>query len=122
MLVESSSWGSPVIGRGLAVCGDEAAAELIGFGSLMSDLGWRLKAVPEVCMDSSAARGIAGRKGLVKTQHMEVRRMWMQDALADKRTETNKISGSLNPADVLTKLKSFREVSSLVLPVGITVL
>jgi hypothetical protein len=72
-------------------------------------------------MDSSAARGIAGRKGLGKIRQIEVRRMWMQDAIEEKIM--NKISGSLNPADALTKLKSFREVSSLVLPVvGIAVL
>ena len=92
----------------------KAVAELFGFESLMADMNWKVEPVPELWMDSNAARGMVGRRGLGKTRHIDVRRLWLQEALEAKRLVTKKVSGASNPPDVLTKLKSFRETSALI--------
>ena len=97
----------------------KAAAEVLGFVSLMSDLGWKIESVPEIRMDSSAARGIAGRRGLGKTRHIEVRRLWIQECLESKRIVTKKIPGMNNPSDILTKPKGFKEMLPLMERVGL---
>jgi hypothetical protein len=91
----------------------KAAAELFGFASLMADLGWKMEEAREVRMDSSAARGMAGRRGLGKTRHIDVRRLWMQEVIESRRIATKKVPGSSKPLDVFAKLKSSHEVSDL---------
>ena len=54
----------------------KAAVETLGFESLMVDLGWS-PSVNEVLTDSNAARAMASRRGLGKTRHIEVRRLWL---------------------------------------------
>ena len=54
-------------------------------------------------MDSNAAKAIASRLGLWRVRHMEVKCLWAQEALRQKRFEVAKVLGKKNPADVLTK-------------------
>ena len=54
-------------------------------------------------MDSSAAKAMASRNGVGKVRHLEVRYLWVQDALNRKRFTLKKVAGKFNPADVLTK-------------------
>ena len=79
----------------------KAAVETSGVESLMADLGWKVE-VKDVFTDSKAARAMASRRGLGRTRHIEVRRLWLQEVV-----ETRGIKS--NPADSLTKLKSFKE-------------
>ena len=79
----------------------------------MADMGWKVESMPELRMDSSAARGTAGRRGLGKTRHIDVWRLWLQEVIEKKKIVTKKVLGVKNPADVLTKLKSFKEASTL---------
>ena len=53
--------------------------------------------------DSSAARGIIRRAGLGKLRHLETGYLWLQAAVAKKRLQVRKVSGTENPADLFTK-------------------
>ena len=79
----------------------KAAAEALGMQSLAADLGWQTKV--QIRVDSSAAQAMASRLGLGKVRHMEVRHLWVQNAVNRQRFTLRKVSGKINPADVLTK-------------------
>ena len=55
----------------------KGASFTLGTQSLLADLG--ISAVIHMYTDSSAAKGIASRKGLGKVRHIEVNQLWLQD-------------------------------------------
>ena len=89
---------------------------LLGCNQFVVELGWDLKV--EVRVDSSAAKAISSRVGLGKTRHVEVKFLWVQDAVRAKRIKIMKVLGTLNPADILTKPKSHTEMNTLLKIVG----
>ena len=94
----------------------KAAAELIGLRSLAKDLGWNVGL--QLKIDSSAAKAITSRLGAGKVRHLEVRFLWLQEVTRNKQLQVVKVRGKANPADVLTKSKSFREACELLSLVG----
>ena len=86
-----------------------AAAEGLGMQSVMQDLGWKLRV--RLWVDSSAAKSTASRIGLGRVRHLEVKFLWLQAIVRDKRLEVKKVLGTQNPADILTKPKSAEEVA-----------
>ena len=59
---------------------------------------------PTIYSDSTAALGIAYRRGLGgKTRHVKVQYLWMQGAVANKELGVTKVDTAENPADMLTK-------------------
>ena len=96
-----------------------SAAEALGVQSIMRDMGW--EAPIRLWVDSSAAKSMASRIGLGKVRHMEVKFLWLQEAVKNKKVELRKIAGNLNPADVLTKPKSVKEAAALLESVGVHV-
>ena len=86
-----------------------AAAEGLGMQSVMHDLGWKMRV--RLWVDSSAVKSIASRIGLGRVRHLEVKFLWLQAVVRDKRLEVKKVLGTQNPADVLTKPKSAEEVA-----------
>jgi hypothetical protein len=88
-----------------------AASEALGLQSIMKDLGWH--ASISLWVDSSAAKAIASRVGLGRVRHLEVKFLWLQQTVKDKRIDILKVRGDCNPADVLTKPKSFKEIENL---------
>ena len=95
----------------------KGAAEALGLRSLMADLG--TVATIKIISDSTAAKGIACRRGLGKLKHMEVRYLWVQDCVRGGDFIIKYIEGKVNPADVLTKPKSCRECGDLVRRVNV---
>ena len=77
------------------------AGVLTGAVSLARDLALDVRAVPRA--NSSAAKGIAPRRGLGKVKHVDVRNLWIQDVVRPGRIGIVKIPGGGNAADVLTK-------------------
>ena len=73
----------------------------LGIQSLMKDLGWTLKL--RVLSDATAAIGIARRKGLGKLRHLDCTDLWIQDTIRSGRISLEKVLGTSNPADILTK-------------------
>ena len=53
--------------------------------------------------DSSAAIGSAKRMGVGKIRHLELRELWIQEQVAQKKLQVEKIQSSDNDADILTK-------------------
>ena len=73
----------------------------LGAVSMMQDLGVQVGGVLHA--DSSAAKGLAARKGFGKVKHMDIRYMWVQDMVRSGRLELVKIPGGENAADMMTK-------------------
>ena len=83
----------------------KAAAEGLGVQALARDLGIEVEV--RLRSNSTSAQGIAGRRGFSsRTRHMETKYLWLQEAVARKRLGWEKVHTSLNPADLLTKVKS----------------
>ena len=76
-------------------------SQSLGIQSLMRDLGWDLKL--RVFSDATAAIGIALRKGLGRIRHLDCTDLWIQDTIRSGRISLEKVLGTSNPADILTK-------------------
>ena len=70
--------------------------------------------------DSSAAKGIATRRGVGKVRHLEVRTLWQQYQVDRGRIRPKKVDGATNSADVCTKYLDAARLTSLLaeLPVS----
>ena len=77
------------------------AAEGFVVQAVAVDMGWYFKL--QHIGDSTTARAVANRTGLGKLPHLEVRFLWVQEALRDGRFELSMVAGSQNPADLATK-------------------
>ena len=83
------------------------------YKAMLDELG--IKCRVRLLCDSSAAIGIASRTGLGKLRHLEVRLLWLQELVRDKRLTLEKVDGKLNVADALTKFCK-REVLDMMFP------
>ena len=54
-------------------------------------------------LDASAPIGIVERRGLARVRHIDVDVLWIQEQQARRLLLIQKISGSQNPADLMTK-------------------
>ena len=79
----------------------QGAAQAIGMQSLMRDLDWHVGIT--LHSDATAAIGIARRKGLGKKRHLDTTDLWIQDQVRSKRISLEKVLGTENMADILTK-------------------
>ena len=79
----------------------KGATNALGVGGVLKDLNINLAVA--VSTDSSAAKGIANRRGLGKLRHIELNELWIQESIAKGRMVIYKISGTENGADSLTK-------------------
>ena len=78
-----------------------AASEGLGMRSMAKDFGLSLE--PCLQVDASAAIGITQRKGLGKVRHLDTQALWIQDAVRQRRVRLEKVLGTENPADLMTK-------------------
>ena len=92
------------------------SAEGLGLAALAEDLGWKAEVV--VWTDSSAAKGVTGRRGLGRLRHVELKWLWVQEAVKTGRIKVKKVLGVENVADHLTKPKTRAEVEGLLARVG----
>ena len=95
----------------------KGVAEGLGVRSLLADLGFNVKL--RVWTDSSAAKSITARTGMGKMRHVEVQYFWVQQVVAKGLVKVCKIAGERNPADILTKPKSKREMRPLLQTVNV---
>ena len=79
----------------------KSGAQSLGMKAVLQDLGIHIDIVLKT--DASAAKGIGSRKGLGKVRHLEVSQLWLQDKVARKDLEVEKVEGKKNRADALTK-------------------
>ena len=79
----------------------KVSTELIGMTQLAAD--WGLDSHGKVHVDSSAAIGVAQRRGCGKMRHVRVGTLWIQESVENGDLDIAKIHGEWNPADLLTK-------------------
>ena len=79
----------------------KGASEGMGTRSIMEDLGSTVQV--KIHEDSTPAKGIANRTGLGKVRHIEVSQLWVQEKVRDREVVINKVKGTDNLADALTK-------------------
>ena len=82
----------------------EGATRSLGLQSMMRELGLRKNIFVQT--DSSAAKSFASQRGLGRMRHIEVKDLWLQEAICRSRLKVVKIRGEENPADVFTKYLS----------------
>ena len=83
----------------------KAGSRALGFMGLADDLGINMfgEITLQIDTDSSAAKGIAVRRGVGKIRHLETSTLWVQQAVANRKFTIKKIDGKVNPADIGTK-------------------
>ena len=78
-----------------------------GTQAIMMDMGLNMKirsmGHDTIHTDSSAAKGIATRKGLGKVRHIEISQLWVQQEVSSGRITIVKVKGTDNMANILTK-------------------
>ena len=79
----------------------KAASMGIGMRNLAADLGCTLEM--RLGTDSSAAKGMASRRGAGKVRHIETASLWLQHAVSRKQVSVTKKDGKNNVADIGTK-------------------
>ena len=100
----------------------DGASRVLGLQAAARELGIVVEDVAvETATDSSAAKSYASRRGVGKVRHMEVRHLWLQQAVAEGRFRLIKVDGATNPADVLTKYKGVEDFRRLLSAVGVEV-
>ena len=57
----------------------------------------------EIKEDSSAAKGIASRRGLGKLKHIDIKELWIQEKVNLGEVKITKVPGTVKLADALTK-------------------
>ena len=87
------------------------SAELLGIVQLMAD--WGSDRTARVYVDSTAAIAVTQRKGNGKLRHVKVGMLWIQEKVEDGELAVNKILGTENPADVLTKNLSGKKIEAI---------
>ena len=64
---------------------------------------WGIRPGARIFADSSAALGVVHRKGSGKLRHIRVNMLWVQDKRANGELDYQKIEGTENPGDLMTK-------------------
>ena len=82
----------------------KGATEAIGVLSLAKDLGIEFSI--RMHIDASAALGIVERRGVGRVRHLDVGMLWLQEQQLRQVIATQKILGTENPADLMTKCLS----------------
>ena len=77
------------------------SAEILGIQACARDMGMYFEAT--IYADASAALGIVQRRGIGKVRHIRTQSLWLQEAHATKRLGFEKIDGTRNPSDLMTK-------------------
>ena len=85
----------------------EGVTRAKGLLSLARELGFEdLPIVVHLGTDSSAAKSFVSRRGLGRMRHLEIRDLWLQEEVREGKVVVNKILGTENPADLMTKILS----------------
>ena len=82
----------------------------LGVQAMLRDLGFHLSL--EVLTDASAAQGIASRRGLGKTRHIQVHYLWVQERVGNGDIILKKVWGGENQADLLTKIIDHKTIQN----------
>ena len=122
------TWSSTQSSPALSSCEAEynalvdGATRVLGLQSAAKELGVVAgEVVVEMATDSSAAKSYASRRGAGRIRHVEVKQLWLQQAVAEGRFKLSKILGTENPADVMTKYKTLPEFQRMLSAMNVDV-
>ena len=79
----------------------KTCSEALGLAQLAYD--WGIELNVKIFVDSSAAIGVAGRRGNGKLRHVRVGDLWIQELVEEEEIKLKKIAGTQNVADAFTK-------------------
>ena len=82
----------------------KSASVSLGMKAMMNDLGVNLIEAVKLYVDSTACLGAAGRRGAGRIRHIATSILWLQSAVGDGRIVLAKVAGTVNPADLGTKV------------------
>ena len=89
----------------------EGVIKAEGLISLAKELGFvDLVNVVHLGTDSTAAKNLVSRQGFGKMKHIEIKDMWLQKEVRDGKVEVNKVPGDKNPADLMIKILSTKDI------------
>ena len=98
----------------------EGVARGLGLQSIMKELGLRpTLGLMRVLTDSSVAKSFVSTRGLGNMRHVEVKLLWLQERVRLGEIKVEKVGGTVNVADALTKYQSANKLLELGLPHGI---
>ena len=80
-----------------------SVSSALGMKSLLVDFGVELEKAILVKVDSTAALGMAGRRGAGTVRHIHTPCLWLQQAVAKGLVKMEKEPGESNLADICTK-------------------
>ena len=84
------------------------------------ELGFdQLTDVTTLGTDSSAAGSFVCRRGLGRMRHLEIRDLWLQKEVSEGKVRVVKIKGTENPADLMTKVLSMKDIDSRLRGMGL---
>ena len=69
--------------------------------------------------DSSAAKSFVSRRGFGKMKHLEIRDLWLQKEVGEGKVVVQKVLGTENSADLMTKVLSLNEIRSRLSRMGL---
>ena len=78
----------------------KASAEGLNIKQMFEELGVKMRLT--IRGDASALTGMLTRKGSGRVKHLEVRQLWVQEKVKEKKLEYQKVPRAQNPADALT--------------------
>ena len=98
----------------------EATLRAKGLRSLAQELGINVKGgLINLRTDSSAAKSFVSRRGFGKMKHLEIRDLWLQKEVGDGKVVVQKVLGTENSADLMTKVLSLSEIRSRLSRMGL---
>ena len=87
----------------------EGTTRCLGLQTMLKEMGVETGIVM-ISTDSSSAKSLASRRGLGKMRHIEVKDLWLQEAVCRGRVKLQKVDGVKNPADLFTKYLTSAEI------------
>ena len=79
----------------------EGSTRCLGLQTMLKELGVEAGVVV-ISTDSSSAKSFASRRGLGRMRHIEVKELWLQEAMRRGRIQSKKVDGTVNPAASLS--------------------
>ena len=67
--------------------------------------GWKTRAT-KLRVDSSSAKALSERRGVGQSRHIQAKYLWLQDRVAERELEVEKIKGPINDSDLVTKVQT----------------
>ena len=67
--------------------------------------GWKTRST-KLRVDSSSAKALSERRGVGQSRHIQAKYLWLQDCVAERMLEVEKIKGPTNDSDLVTKVQT----------------